>query len=174
MTGKRKDAGCPMTTVGHDRERLSFCHFRSPPCHSRKFSAGIQGLFLSAPWRRLCRRVGLLRLPLSPLTPTLSRKGRGSQAANGVGGAWLSPTLFRKERAVGPRLTRPLHGSGPASCPPPRHAGLLCQSTQQPTLFGIYAHSERSACPEVPLSLEGPRRKESQPPNPCIDHITFT
>ena len=41
MTGKRKDAGCPMTlvpdicyrgTVGHDRERLSHtCHSRSPP-----------------------------------------------------------------------------------------------------------------------------------------------
>ena len=59
--------------------------------------------------------------------------------AHGVGGTWLSPTLFRKGRAVGPRLTRPLHGSGPASCPPPRPAGLLCQSRQPPTLFGIYA-----------------------------------
>ena len=79
---------------------------------------------------------------LGPLTPTLSRKGRGSQAANGVEGAWLSPTLFRKGRAVGPRLTRPLHGSGPASCPPPRHAGLLCHSRQNPTLFSIYAQHD--------------------------------
>ena len=80
---------------------------------------------------------------LVPLTPTLSRKGRGSQAANGVGGACLSPTLFRKGRAVVPRLTWPPHGSGPASCPPPRPAGLLCQSRQQPTLFGIYAGNDR-------------------------------
>ena len=153
MTGKRKDAGCPITlvpdicyrgTVGHDRERLSFCHARSstcharsstchsrlPTCHARKFLAGIQGLFLSAPWWSLRSRFGLLRLPLAPLTPALSRKGRGRR------------TKGEGARAVGPRLTRPPHGSGPASCPPPRHAGLLCQSRQKPTLFGQYSQAE--------------------------------
>ena len=101
-------------TVGHDRERgspsvipvllLSFslptchsrspiCHSRSPPvmsaspiCHSRRQLAGIQGLFLSAPWRRLRRRVGLLRVPLAPLTPALSRKGRGRRKGRGSQG----------------------------------------------------------------------------------------
>ena len=63
-----------------------------------------------------------------------------------------SPARGEGARAVGPRLTRPPHGSGTASCPPLRHAGLLCQSRQQPTLLGQYSHSE------VPLSLEGPQR----------------
>ena len=54
MTEKRKDAGCPITTVGHDSERrpphLSFpsgsshlSFLQSPICPSRRFLAGIQG-----------------------------------------------------------------------------------------------------------------------------------
>ena len=64
----------------------SHLSFPSPTCHSRRQLAGIQGLFLSAPWRRLRRRVGLLRVPLAPLTPALSRKGRGRRKGRGSQG----------------------------------------------------------------------------------------
>ena len=51
-------------------------------CHSRKFSAGIHGLFPSIPWRRLRSRFRLLRVPPAPLTPALSHKGRGRKGGH--------------------------------------------------------------------------------------------
>ena len=134
MTGKRKDAGCPMTLVPDicfigepsgmtEREALllsfPFSHLSFPPppsvipvsptCHSRRQLAGIQGLFF------LLRGGGFAGG--SGFSGSLWHPSPRPSPSRGEGGGLRGPVTvsgLRRVRAVGAgRCTRPRDGTPP-------------------------------------------------------------